>query len=102
MDFIMKNKKRKISKLDTFLEMPKEVVSDEPKFTIVGFSEILIENYKNILEYEDYFIRINTFIGIISINGFNLKLEQLTEDDIMIRGKIESIDFENITDEEVK
>ena len=56
MDFIMKNKKRKISKLDTFLEMPKEVVSDEPKFTIVGFSEILIENYKNILEYYNFIL----------------------------------------------
>lgn len=98
----MRNKKRKISRIDTFLEMPKEIVSDEPKFTIVGFTEILVENYKNILEYEDYFIKINTFIGTVNITGFNLKLEQLTEDDIMIKGKIESIDFENITDEEVE
>ena len=54
----MRNKKRKISRIDTFLEMPKEIVSDEPKFTIVGFNEILVENYKNILEYEDYFIKL--------------------------------------------
>lgn len=97
-----RNKKKRISKLDAFLEMPKEVVSDEPKFTIIGFNEVLIENYKNILEYEDYFIKINTYIGVVSINGFNLNLEELTQDDIMVRGKIESIDFEDITDEEVK
>ncbi len=97
-----KNKKKNFSRIDAFLEMPKEVVSDEPKFTIIGFNEVLVENYKNILEYEDYFIKINTYIGVVNINGFNLKLEELTQDDIMVRGKIDSIDFENITDEEVK
>lgn len=74
--------------------MPKEIYSDEPKVTIVGFEELIIENYKGILEYEDYYIRINTHIGIININGFNLKLEKMTEDDIKVMGKIESVDLE--------
>ena len=74
--------------------MPKEIYSDEPKITIIGFEELIIENYKGILEYEDYFIRINTHIGIININGFNLKLEKMTEDDIKVMGKIESLDIE--------
>lgn len=38
-------------------------------------------------------------MGIININGFHLSLEQMTSDDIMVRGKIESIDFESETDE---
>lgn len=90
----MKNKKRKFRKIDDILEMPKEIYSEEPKVTITGFEELIIENYKGILEYEDYYIRVNTFIGIININGFNLKLEKLTEDDLKIMGKIESIDIE--------
>ena len=53
-----------------------------------------IENLKAILEYEDFFVRVATYIGIVSINGFNLKLSQMTEDDILVTGKIESIDFE--------
>ena len=39
-------------------------------------------------------------IGNININGFNLNLEQVTEDDITVKGKIESIDIERIIDEE--
>lgn len=100
----MKKKEYK-RKIDNLLDMPREVVSGEPKITIVGFEEMLIENYKNILEYEDYFIKLNTHIGAININGFHLKLIQMTEDDIMITGKIDSIDFEstmNEEDEEVK
>lgn len=86
------NSYKKISK---FLELPREVVSDIPKITITGFDEILIENFKGILEYEDYFARINTSLGILNINGFNLKLNQMTDDDILVNGIIENIDFEN-------
>jgi phytoene desaturase len=60
--------------------------------------EILIENYKNILEYQDVLIKINTFEGSISIYGFNLKLEQMTDEDIRVIGKIDSIEFERMSD----
>ena len=85
---------RNYSRISKFLEIPREVVSNIPKITIVGFEEILIENFKGILEYEDFFVRVITSIGIININGFNLKLNQMTDDDIEVTGKIENIDFE--------
>ena len=83
-----------INKINQRLEIPREVSGKVPKITIVGFEEVLIENFKGILEYEDFFARISTYIGIININGFNLKLSQMTEDDILVKGKIENIDFE--------
>lgn len=76
------------------LEVPKEINSYNTKITILGFDEILIENYKGILEYEEFYIKINTEIGAININGFNLSLKQITDDDILIKGKIESLDLE--------
>lgn len=93
-------KKKNYRKLDKLLEMPQEVCSNTPKFTITGFEQIIIENYKGILEYEDFYVRISTFIGIVNINGFKLKLETMTNDDIKVSGKIESIDIERIIDEE--
>ena len=96
----MKKKKTRSRKIDEILEIPKEVVSDEPKVTILGFEEMLIENYKSILEYEEFYIKINTYKGAININGFNLRLKEMTGDDIMVLGKIDSLDFESITDEE--
>lgn len=94
-----KNKKRN-NRLNNILELPQEVTSDKPKLTIIGFSEMLIENYKSILEYEDYYVKINTHIGAVNINGFNLRLKEMTGDDIMVIGSIDSVDFESITDEE--
>ena len=40
-----------------------------------------------------------TNIGIINVNGYNLSLEEMTTDDIIVKGKIESIDFESIEDD---
>lgn len=87
-------KKNNFRKIDNILEMPKEIYTNEPKITIVGFNEMLIENYKGILEYEEYYVKVNTHIGIININGFNLKLEQMTGDDIKIIGDIDSMEIE--------
>ena len=65
-------KKRK--RLENILELPQEVYSDIPKLTITGFNELILENYKGILEYEEYFASINTYIGIVNIKGYNLNL----------------------------
>lgn len=90
---------RRRNRFNEILEIPKEVYSNIPNFIITGFEELIIENYKGILEYEDYYIRINTHIGLINIHGINLKLEKMTEDNIKILGKIESIDIERTIDD---
>ncbi|MCF0125844.1 MAG: YabP/YqfC family sporulation protein [Clostridia bacterium] len=91
--------KKNINRLDRLLELPQEVYSKIPKLTITGFDEMIIENFKGILEYEEFYVRINTYIGIVNINGYGLTLENMTNDDIKVKGKIESIDIERITDE---
>ena len=92
--------RRKARKLDEILEIPIELSTNNPKITIVGFEKILIENYRGILEYQEYFVRLSTYIGNINISGFNLNLEEMTTDDLLVTGKIESIDFESTVDEE--
>lgn len=94
--------KRKQHRLNQLLEVPREISDNNPKVTIIGFDEMLIENYKGILEYEEFYIKISTSIGNININGFNLSLEQVTEDDISVKGTIESFDIDRILDDDNK
>ena len=91
-------RKKNTKRIDRLLEMPQEIYTNNPKVTINGFEEILIENYKGILEYEEFLVRINTYLGIINVNGYNLNLETMTNDDIRVTGKIESIDLERTID----
>ena len=90
--------KHKQKKIDKILDFPKEIVTDLPKITLFGFEEMLIENYIGILEYEEFYIRISTYIGIININGFQLKLDQMKDESIMITGKIDSISLDKDID----
>lgn len=98
----MKNNRRTrfSNNVNKILEVPRELTENSPKFTIIGFDEMLVENYTGILEYEEFYIKIKTGIGNINISGFNLSLEEVTGDDIAVKGKIESIDIERIIGEE--
>jgi sporulation protein YqfC len=80
-------KKRLTDKLNEVLEVPRELNSDDIKITVISFDEMLIENYKGILEYEEFYLKIKTEIGLININGFNLGVEEITSDDIIVKRK---------------
>lgn len=82
------------SKVAKSLELPEEYVSSRTKLSIVDFSGIEIINYKNIIEYANNLIRINTNEKIIKISGNDLNIENINDDEIKISGKIFSITFE--------
>lgn len=88
---------KKVNKFAQMLDMPRELDKKQTKVTIISFDEILIENYKGIMEYEEFFVKINTEIGVININGFNLNLEQMTNEDVLVKGIINSIDLERVS-----
>ena len=83
-----------MSKIDKILGIPDDVSSDAPKVTILSFDKMLIENYKCVLEYQDFFIRIKMATGLININGYQMTMNEMTKDDIIVTGTIESVDFE--------
>lgn len=83
-----------MSKFDKLFEIPEEVSENIPRITILNFDRMLIENYKCVLEYQDFFIRIKMFTGLIDINGFQMTMKEMTKEDIIITGIIESIDFQ--------
>ena len=66
-------------RLDKILEIPEEIYTNTPKITITGFNEMILENYKGILEYEEFFASISTYIGIVNVNGYNINLEKMTK-----------------------
>ena len=59
--------------------------------TVVGNESILLENYKGIVEYEENIIRLSNNINVF---GSGLNIEEITDDDILITGKIKNIEFE--------
>lgn len=80
-------------KVADMLELPKEVVLNIPKFIMLGMGNLIIENYKGIVEYDDNRIRINTGSGMVKISGERLFIREITSEDIMVEGEIKSLEF---------
>ena len=86
------SEKRIKEKFLDMMELPKELLKDVSRITLLGNEDILIENYKGIIEYEENIIRLNNGINIFRTN---LNVEEITDVDIFITGKINNVEFEN-------
>ena len=78
-------------RLEKALEMPIELLNNYPRITVLGKEGVFIENYKAIIEYEENLIRIS---NNVSIYGKELNVEEITADDMLVSGKIKTIEFE--------
>ncbi len=79
-------------KFSDMMELPKELLLDIPRITMLGNEDVFVENYKGIIEYCEDIIRLNNKINIY---GTKLNVEEITDMEILISGKINTIEFEN-------
>jgi len=88
-----KNKVSIIEKMGEVFEIPKELVVDSGKLTVIGQKQIFLENHKGIVEYEDYRIKVNTREGIIQLEGNSMDIKEITSEDILVTGEFNMIQF---------
>ena len=87
-----KQEKSTREKIGIALDMPIDMIKDCSRMTVIGNESILLENYKGIIEYEENIIRLSNNINVF---GDKLNIEEITDDDILITGIINNIEFEN-------
>ncbi|GAA0084557.1 sporulation protein YqfC [Clostridium sp. CTA-7] len=75
-------------------DLPKDIVLNVPKITIIGNDEITIENHKGIILFERNIIRVNTKVKVINIEGENFEILYIGDSTITISGKFKSISYE--------
>lgn len=75
------------------LHLPKDITQGAFILTAIGNKELYIENYKGILEYTADCIRVQGKNTYIVIKGRGLKIEHYTEEDMLIKGHIFSVDY---------
>jgi sporulation protein YqfC len=74
-------------------DIPIEALSNISQLEILSNKEAIIEGCKGILEYDDTLIRISTNKMEIKFLGENLTLRCLTSENIVVEGKIFSVEF---------
>lgn len=76
-------------------ELPADLAYGSVLLSITGQNELLIENYRGILEYKEDHIRIQAKDCRILIIGKRLQVEYYTNEEMKIKGFIEQIIYEN-------
>ena len=75
------------------LELPRDLFFGSVILTVTGQEEIIVENYKGILQYSDDLILLQGKNRKIELKGKKLTISYYTNEDMKIRGMIETISF---------
>ena len=86
--------KTRLERFAEAAEMPKDIISGCSKLTTYNDNQIIVENYKGIMEYTNEKIRIKTGGRILCISGTSLTICAITESDILIEGKFNNVGWE--------
>ncbi|OWZ83059.1 sporulation protein YqfC [Natranaerobius trueperi] len=78
-----------------FFDLPKDIVLNLPRIIIIGDTQFYVENHRGVSEYSENKIRIKISGGEISVTGSSLVLRNIFEEEILIEGNIENIEFNN-------
>ncbi|MEY7998965.1 sporulation protein YqfC [Clostridium sp. Mt-5] len=76
------------------LDLPRDIILNMPQIKVMGNNEIIIENHKGIILFEDSQIKINSGIGLISIYGSKFEVLFIGGSTITVGGRFKSIVYE--------
>lgn len=81
------------NKFSDFLELPPEIANNSTKITIIEDTDILIEGYKQIVDYYDDYIKIKTANIDVIIDGKDLDIKEINDSELVIGGNIYSLNY---------
>ena len=77
-----------------FFELPKDLLFNLPRLTLIGNIQLYLENYGGIIEYSEELLRLKIRGGEIVIRGKNLSIKNFFGEEIFIEGVIKSIEYQ--------
>ncbi|WP_163101901.1 sporulation protein YqfC [Peribacillus alkalitolerans] len=77
------------------IDLPKDVMMDLPRITMIGQIHIYIENHRGLLAFSDKEIRLLLKQGQLLVKGNGFVIRTILPEEILLEGKIESVLFIN-------
>ena len=72
-------------------DLPRDILMDLPKITIIANSEISIEGHSGILLFTENEIQVSTKLGVVIIMGKNLEILYIGGSTITLKGVFENV-----------
>lgn len=77
------------------LELPKDLVLNLPRMTMVGNIQLTLENHRGILLYTDQRIRVAVEKGEVEVLGQKLTIRSIFPDEIIVDGLITGVAYQS-------
>lgn len=75
------------------LKLPRDVVLGEVLISFVGRTNVVVENYRGILIYDDQTVKLQAKNCKLQFHGKRLHIEYYNHDEMKISGLIQSMEF---------
>ncbi len=80
--------------LADLLEMPREIVLNLPRLTLIGNLQCYVENHRGVIEYTGETVRIAVSGGELIVRGSGLTIRYFGNEEIAVDGEIAGLDYE--------
>lgn len=77
------------------LGLPRDVILGDVLVNFVGRGQVNVENYRSILIYTQSLVKLQAKNCKVLIHGSCLRINYYTPEEMMITGRIESLEFES-------
>lgn len=84
---------KSVEKVVDVLELPKDILLNLSKVVIYGNKVLLVENFTSLSDYNSENLVLKLSRGEIKINGKNLIIKELSQNEINIFGEFNSIEL---------
>ena len=72
-------------------DLPGESLPNQPILELIGEQRVLLENHNGVISYDESEIKVRVGYGIVSVSGAELRLANMTRQQLIIRGRIDGI-----------
>lgn len=86
-------KKRITDKISDSLEIPRDILADMQKIVITGNGVVYIQGFLGVEEYSIERITVRVKGGMCSVLGENLRIDEITDEYINLKGVVKSVEF---------
>ncbi|NDI33720.1 sporulation protein YqfC [Chengkuizengella sediminis] len=86
--------KKKLRKFTAnVLDLPKDVIFDLPRITMIGNMQLYVENHKGVLQFTSEKLTLKLDVGKLEIKGKELVIRAILSEEVFIEGVIEDVDY---------
>ncbi len=74
-------------------DLPKDVVMDLPRMTLIGRMQLVVENHRGIVSFTSDLLVIGFSSGLIRVSGKGMEISSIDHEEILIVGEIRSVEY---------